>query len=208
MKNVEIGDKIRRSETERLIVGRGTFVDDVQPAGVLYVAFVRSVYAHARIKSVDVGPALLIPGVHAAVTGTDIVGDLAEVRGGPTRDIKICPLALGKVRYVGEPIVAVVADSRYLAEDGVEAVVVDYEPLPAVVDPEKAMDPASPRLFDELKSNVVYEFHFSTPDLDSVFNNADHVISARLSDGATCLLCGIRRAQRLIDMLGLHCGCP
>ena len=110
-------------------------------------AFVRSIHAHARIKQIDTRPASTIPGVHAVVTGRDILGDLAEVRGGPTRDIKIYPLALDKVRYVGEPIAAVVAESRYLAEDGVEAVVVDYEALPAVVDPEKAMSESSTQTF-------------------------------------------------------------
>ena len=141
--HVEIGDRLKRKETERLIAGKGTFVDDVQPAGALYVAFVRSIYAHARIKQIDTRPALSIPGVHAAVTGGDILGDLAEVRGGPVRDIKIYPLAMDKVRYVGEPIAAVVAESRYLAEDGTEAFVVDYEALPAVVDPDQAMSASS-----------------------------------------------------------------
>jgi aerobic carbon-monoxide dehydrogenase large subunit len=178
---IAIGDKLRRKETERLIAGKGTFVDDVQPVALLYVAFVRSIYAHARIQSIDVSPALAMPGIHAAVTGKDILGDLAEVRGGPVRDIKIYPLALDKVRYVGEPIAAVVAETRYLAEDAAEAVVVEYDGLPAVVDPEKAMAEDSPKLFDELKSNVVYEYHFSTPDLGVVFQNADRVISARLN---------------------------
>jgi aerobic carbon-monoxide dehydrogenase large subunit len=180
-KGIEIGDKVRRRETERLIQGKGTFVDDVQPVGVLYVAFVRSIYAHAKIRQVDVRPALSIPGVQAAVTGSDILGDLSETRGGPTREIKIYPLALDKVRYVGEPIAAVVAESRYLAEDGAEAVIVDYEPLPAIVDPEKAMTDASVKLFEELKSNVVYEFHFATPDIETIFRTADHVISERLN---------------------------
>lgn len=180
-KNVEIGDRLKRRETERLIAGKGTFVDDVQPAGVLYVGFVRSIYAHARINRIDTQLALSIPGVHAVVTGQDILGDLAEVRGGPTRDIKTYPLAIGKVRYVGEPIAAVVADSRYLAEDGAEAVIVDYQGLPAVVDPEQAMNESSAKLFDELKSNVVYEYHFATPGIDEIFKHADHVFSERLN---------------------------
>ncbi|MGH7847209.1 MAG: xanthine dehydrogenase family protein molybdopterin-binding subunit [Candidatus Binatia bacterium] len=180
-KNVEIGDKIRRRETERFIRGNGTFVDDVALPGALYVAFVRSPYGHARINGIDIRPALAIPGVHAVLTGHDLVSQLADVRGGPTRNIKVYPLAMNKVRYVGEPIAAVVAESRYQAEDGTEAVAVDYEPLPAVVDPEKAMTETSAKLFDELKSNVVYESHFSTPDFESVFGAADHVFSARLN---------------------------
>ena len=179
--NVQIGDKIRRRETERFIRGNGTFVDDVPLPGTLYIAFVRSPYAHARLTGIDTEPALSIPGVVAVVTGKDLQTQLAEVRGGPTRNIKIYPLAMGKVRYVGEPIAAVVAETRYQAEDGTEAVVVDYEPLPAVVDPEKAISESSPKLFDELKSNVVFEYHFSTPDIDSVFRAADHVFSARLN---------------------------
>jgi carbon-monoxide dehydrogenase large subunit len=179
--NVQIGDKVRRRETERFIRGNGTFVDDVPLPGTLYVAFVRSPFGHARINAIDIQPALSIPGVHAVWTGDDLIGQLADVRGGPTRNIKIYPLAMGKARYVGEPIAAVVAETRYQAEDGAEAVVVDYDPLPAVVDPEKAMTDSSPRLFDELKSNVVYESHFSTPDFESVFRAADHVFSARLN---------------------------
>jgi aerobic carbon-monoxide dehydrogenase large subunit len=178
---VEIGARLRRKETERLIVGKGTFVDDVPLAGTLYVAFVRSPYAHARIKGIDVQAARSLPGVHALLIGKDLLAQLAEVRGGPTRNIKIYPLAVDKVRYVGEPVAAVAAESRYQAEDGAEAVVVDYELLPAVVDPEEAMKDSSTKLFDELKGNIVFETHFSTPDLDQVFRAADHVISARLN---------------------------
>ncbi len=180
-KDVAIGARLRRKETERLIAGRGTFVDDVPLANTLYVGFVRSPYAHARITAIDVQPALSLPGVHAVLAGKDLISHLAEVRGGPTREIKIYPLAVEKVRYVGEPVAAVVAESRYRAEDGTEAVVVDYEPLTPVVDPEEAMKPTSAKLFDELKSNLVYEYHFSTPDLDKVFREADHVIAARLN---------------------------
>jgi carbon-monoxide dehydrogenase large subunit len=180
-KQIKIGDRLRRRETERFISGHGSFVDDIQLVGSLYVAFVRSPYAHANIKGIDVRPALSIAGVHAALTGSDLLTQLAEVKGGPTRNIKIYPLAVGKVRYVGEPVAAVVAESRYLAEDGAESVVVNYEPLPPVVDAEKAIQQSSPRLFDELKSNIVYEYHFSTPDLDKVFQEADHVFSARLN---------------------------
>src|SRR5215510_9105797 len=178
---IEIGARLRRKESERLIAGKGTFVDDVALAGTLYVAFVRSPYAHARIKGVDVQAALSVPGVHAVLTGRDLLTQLAEVRGGPSRDIKVYPLAVDKVRYVGEPVAAVAAESRYQAEDGVEAVVVDYEPLAPVVDPEVAMKESSPKLFDELTSNIVFEMHFATPELDQVFRDADHVISARLN---------------------------
>jgi len=178
--NVEIGDRLRRKETERFIKGAGTFVDDIQLPGTLYVAFVRSSYAHARIKEIEVQSALASPGVHAVFTGKDLVAQLASVGGGPTREIKIYPLAVGKVRFVGEPVAAVVAESRYQAEDGAERVDVDFEPLPAVVDPEKAMGQSSPRLFEELESNIVFEYHFSTPDLDRVFKEADHIFTARL----------------------------
>ncbi|HWP57027.1 MAG TPA: xanthine dehydrogenase family protein molybdopterin-binding subunit [Candidatus Acidoferrales bacterium] len=179
--SVRIGERIRRREAERLIAGKGTFVDDVPLAGTLYVGFVRSPYAHARIKSIDARAARSMGGVHAVVTGDDLVKELAEVRGGPARHVKVYPLAVGKVRYVGEPVAAVAADTRYLAEDAAENIAVEYEPLPAVVDPEKAMEESSAKLFDELESNIVYEYHFSTPDLDAVFQRADHVFSLRLN---------------------------
>lgn len=178
---ITIGDRIRRKETERFIAGKGTYVDDVQLPGALYVAFLRSPCAHARIKGIDTRRALETPGVRAVLTGEDLVHELADVRGGPRRDIKIYPLARGKVRFVGEPVAAVVAESRYQAEDGAEAVDADFDILPAVVDPEKAMEPSSPKLFDELEGNTVYEYHFATPELDKVFRDADHVFRARLN---------------------------
>lgn len=180
-KTVEIGDKVRRRETQRFITGTGTFVDDVRLPGSLYVAFVRSPYAHARIQGIEVQPALSLPGVRAALTGKDLAPHLTSVRGGPKPGIKIYPLAIDKVRHVGEPLAAVVAETRYQAEDAAEAVIVDFDPLPPVIDPEKAMEASSPRLFEELDGNIVYELHFSTPDIDKVFKQADHVVSARLS---------------------------
>ena len=179
--SVSIGDRIRRKETERFVAGKGTFVDDVHLPNCLYIAFVRSTYAHARIAKIDVQRALSTPGVHTVLTGDELMPQLANVKGGPKPGIKTYPLAVGKVRFVGEPVAAVVADSRYQAEDGAEAVEVHFDPLPAVVDPEKAMEPSSARLFDELDGNIVFEYHFATPDLDQVFRDADHIFTARLN---------------------------
>lgn len=178
---VKIGDRIKRKESLRFITGRGTYVDDILPPGALHVAFARSPYAHARIIEIQVHHALSMPGVLAAFTGEDMMRELASVKAGPKKGIKVYPLAVVKVRYVGEPVAAVVAETRYQAEDAVEALQVEYEALPPVVDPEKAMEPTSPKLFDELHSNIVFEHHFSTPDLDTVFSEADHIFSARLN---------------------------
>src|SRR5918912_1271047 len=142
------GARIKRNEDPRLLTGQAQFVDDVHMAGMLHVAFKRSDYAHARIVSVDVEAAREMPGVIAVYTAEDL-GDFWQpspllVPPPPAQHVVFNQrtagqLAKGKVRYVGEPIAMVVAESRYLAEDAADTIVVDYEPLPAVVDLEAAL---------------------------------------------------------------------
>src|SRR5438067_8162468 len=178
-----IGERVRRKETLRFVTGTGRYVDDLLPPDTLHAAFVRSACAHARIKAIDVEAARTMPGVHAVFTGEDIAQKIKPLRVGGSsllREIKLYPLAVDKVRYFGEPLAVVVADNRYLAEDAVEIVSVDYEPLPVVVDPEAAMEPASACVHEDVGSNIVYKYHFATDGIDKVFQQADVVIKERI----------------------------
>jgi len=181
--NPPIGERVRRKETLRFVTGTGRYVDDLLPPDTLHAAFVRSACAHARIKAIDVEAARTMPGVHAVFTGEDIAQKIKPLRVGGSsllRQIKLYPLAVDKVRYFGEPLAVVVADNRYLAEDAVEVVSMDYEPLPVVVDPEAAMEPASACVHEDVGSNIVYKYHFATDGIDKVFQQADVVIKERI----------------------------
>jgi len=181
--NAPIGERVRRKETERFVTGTGRYVDDLLPPGTLHVSFVRSTCAHARIKAIDVEAARSMPGVRAVFTGKEIAQHVKPLRVGGSsvvREIKLYPLALDKVRYHGEPLAVVIADNRYLAEDAVEAVSVEYELLPVVIDPEAAMEPGAPIIHDDVGSNIVYKYHFATDGIDKVFQDADVVVRERI----------------------------
>lgn len=157
------GQPIKRNEDPRLLTGQATFTDDVHLPGMLHVAFVRSQVAHGRIRSIDTTAAQAMPGVVAVYTAADLgaywqPGPLL-VPPPPIQDLVFnprtqVPLARDKVRHVGEPIVAVVATSRYIAEDAAEQVFVDLEMLPAVVDLEQALTPAAPLIHEDLAQNL------------------------------------------------------
>ena len=154
-----LGSRVVRNEDARLLTGRALFVDDVRLPGMLHVAFLRSDHAHGRLRSVDVTAARARPGVVAVYTAADL-GDywqagplLVPPPPVPGMVFHACtqvPLAKDKVRHVGEPLAMVVAESRYLAEDALADIVVDLEPLPAVVDLEAALAPEAPRLHEHL----------------------------------------------------------
>jgi carbon-monoxide dehydrogenase large subunit len=157
------GQPIRRNEDPRLLTGQAQFTDDVQLPGLLHVAFLRSTYAHARLRSIDVRMARALPGVVAVYTAEELgaywqPGPLL-VPPPPVPELVFhqrtqVPLAKGKVRHVGEPLVAIVAESRYLAEDAADQIVVDYDPLPAVVDLERALLPNAPLIHEDLPQNL------------------------------------------------------
>jgi len=157
------GQPIRRNEDARLLTGQALFVDDVELPEMLHAAFLRSSYAHARIKRLDVSAAFRRPGVVAVYTAHDL-GDYWKpgpllvspppVEGCVFHERTQVPLAKDKVRFVGEPIAVVIAESRYIAEDALADIVVDFEPLPVVVELEKALEPDSPLVHDDLASNV------------------------------------------------------
>lgn len=132
------GTRVPRVEDTRLLTGRGTFVDDVVRPGMLHACFVRSPFARARINGIDASAALALPGVRAVFVAADLNPDVKEawhaVAGKDVPDTPRPPLAEGEAKFVGDPLALVVAESRYIAEDAVELVEVDYEPLPAVAD--------------------------------------------------------------------------
>src|SRR5262245_14485329 len=148
-----VGTRIKRREDPPLITGQATYTDDLQLPGMLYMSVLRSIYAHAKVNSIDVNRAKELPGVVAVLTAADIAGQTGPVPCvAEALDMKLPHhplLAEGKVRYVGEPVAVVVATSRYVARDALDLIEVDYDPLDAVADPEKAAEADSVLLYEE-----------------------------------------------------------
>jgi carbon-monoxide dehydrogenase large subunit len=179
-----VGARIKRREDPRLLTGQATYTDDLQLPGMLYMSVLRSIYAHARINSIDVSRAHELPGVVSVLTAADIAGQTgpvpcaAEV---PGMKLPHHPLlAAGKVRYVGEPVAVVVATSRYIARDALDLIEVDYDPLDAVVDPEQAAEPSSPLLHEELGDNIAFRVEVPNPAVDQAFKEAEIRIKLRM----------------------------
>ena len=182
-----VGQPIARIEDAALLTGAGRFVDDVLVLGALEAAFVRSPFAHARIKSIDVAAARAAPGVSAVLAYADIRPLLTqdrmplELRDEPLPpNVTPYPLATDEVVFAGEAIVAVIAESRYAAEDAAELVQVDYEQLPAVADCLAAIDPAAPRVDTRQRSNIVKEFRQSYGNAEAAFAAAPHRATLQL----------------------------
>jgi carbon-monoxide dehydrogenase large subunit len=158
-------------------MGRARFMGDLRLPGLLSVAFLRSPHAHARIVEIDARGALALPGVECVVTGADLAGSTRAVRAEmnvPGYKVSGWPaLAQGKVRFVGEPVVAVVASDRYRAEDALDAIRVIYDPLPAVTEAEASMRPGAPRLHEELTDNVLFHAHFEKGGVESALESAE-----------------------------------
>jgi carbon-monoxide dehydrogenase large subunit len=178
------GESVLRNEDDRLLRGNGRYVDDIEAYGALHVAFVRSTFAHARIAGVDVEEAKAQPGVVAVYTCDDIGHldqDLPLLIPHPamTHPRTQRPLAREEVHHVGQAIAMVVAESRYEAEDAAERVVVDYEPLPVVVDLERAGAAGSPLVHDDVPGNVACHLVQVSGDPDDAFARAEHVFKAR-----------------------------
>jgi aerobic carbon-monoxide dehydrogenase large subunit len=176
-----VGRSVKRREDERLLRGRGAYVADVQRPRALHLAVVRSLHAHARIRAIDTTPARACRGVVDVVTFLD-VPELARAipmrmnERGQMRRYLQQPLARDKVRYVGEPVAAVLATDRYLAEDALAHVDVDYDPLPAVVHTRAAGEPGAPLLFEAEGTNAVATFTVACGDVDRALGEADLVL--------------------------------
>ena len=179
------GQRVKRSEDPRLLTGRGMFVDDIRLPGVAHAALLRSPHAHARILRIDTARAKTAPGVVAVYTRADLPETLAE----PLP--KLIPhhalihhktqyaLAPEKVRYVGEPVALVIAESRYLAEDAIDLIDVEYEPLPPVVDLTQAAQPDAPLVHEDMGTNVCAHYTQRVGDAEAAFARAAHVFTER-----------------------------
>lgn len=170
-----LGTSIKRREDPRLITGQATYVDDIKLLGMLHMAVLRSPYGHARINSINTQPALDYPGVVAVYTAADLKGKVANIavavplghiaNGMGTRG----PLAEGKVRFYGDPVAVVIADNPYTARDAIDLIEIDYEPLPAAIDVEKAMQPDAPLLYEDFGTNIAHSIHPPSEEMDKIF---------------------------------------
>jgi carbon-monoxide dehydrogenase large subunit len=175
------GTRVHRVEDPRLLTGQGTFVDDVVRPRMLHACFVRSPFARARIGDIDVSAALALDGVHAVFLASDLNPDVQEawysIVGRDVPDTPRPPLAEGEARFVGDPVALVVAESRYVAEDAVELVEVDYDPLPAVADYVDAQE-SSALVHDGYEHNVVGRLRGAKPDaVNEACASAAHVVA-------------------------------
>jgi carbon-monoxide dehydrogenase large subunit len=180
------GSGIKRREDPRLITGTATYTDDVKLPGLTHAMFVRSPYAHAKITSVNVEAARKAPGVLAVFTGQDLKDKLVPVPcawNPPNCDLKVPPhpqLAWERVRYVGDAVAMVVAETRAQARDAVDLVEVDYEPLGATIDPEKATRPGAAQLHSEVPDNIAFTWTVAGGDAEAAFKSAEVTVSQRI----------------------------
>lgn len=175
-----VGKSVRRVEDQRLLQGQGQFGDDAWLRRQSFVHFVRSPHAHAKIVSVDVARAEAMEGVYATLTGEEVeqlCEPFTQIAPEPGANMRDYALAVGKVRFVGEPVVAVCAETRELARDAAEAVVVEYEVLDPVIDTLEALNPTAPVLHEEVGANIGYRDTYAWGDVDWAIEHADHVVT-------------------------------
>src|SRR3954469_16637207 len=170
-----VGQSIERVEDAALLTGRGRYIDDLPVSpGTLHAAVLRSPHPHAVIRAIDASAARAAKGVAAVITAEDVTRLGAPLLAGVKANIQCWPIAVNKVRYVGEPVAVVVAADRYLAEDALELIEVDYEPLPITLRPADALRPESPVLHEGLKSNIASDRSFRYGDPEAAFTAAAH----------------------------------
>ena len=187
-----LGAHVKRKEDPRLITGTSQYVADIALPGLLHVAFVRSPHAHAKVRGIDTAAAAKLSGVVAVVTGKDLMPHVSRLPiaqassegggGDSTQEAgrQHYPLSVDRVRHAGEAVAAVIGTSIEAAADGVEAVVVDWEPLPAAVDAAAAMADGAPQLFDDAPKNVEHTQAIKAGDPDAAFAKAHRVVKQRM----------------------------
>jgi carbon-monoxide dehydrogenase large subunit len=179
-----IGSAVKRVEDPRLFTGAGTYIGDLLPTGVLHAHFVRSPYASARITRIDARAALTMPGVAAVFTAPDVNDRIGPLPGASSiegaRNPKRTLLAEGVVRFVGEAVAVVVAETAAIARDAADAVAVDYDALPAVVDLDAAATDGAPLVHESLGTNVCFHQTVSHGDVDAAFARAERVVERRI----------------------------
>ena len=191
VKRAYMGRSVKRKHDVKFLTGRARYVDDISYPGMLHCVFLGSIYAHARIKKIDYSEALKLKGVVMVLTGEDCVKHLDPLP--PTidlsnppfnwhwRTVKAYPLAVDKVRFVGEPVAAVIAEDPYIAEDALELIKVEYEPLPAVNSIEKALK-GDVLLYEEWGDNIQAKATLKDGDIDAAFKEADRVVKFRYKE--------------------------
>src|SRR5467141_2501172 len=186
-----MGAEVKRKEDPRLVTGSSAYVGDVTVPGLHYVAFVRSPHAHARVRTIDAKAALKRPGVVRVVTGEDLRAHVQQIPlGGPSAEggggakteagRRHFPLSIGRVRHVGEPVAAVTATSEAAAVDGVQDVVVDWDPLPAAGDLASAMAKSAPKIHDDAPGNIEHTTEIKKGDPDAAFKKAHKIVKQRM----------------------------
>jgi aerobic carbon-monoxide dehydrogenase large subunit len=186
-RNGFVGRAMKRKEDPRLITGRASYTDDVVLPGLLHAAIVRSPEAHAKILSIDSSAALERPGVHAVLTGNDLKLESGLPMAWVPPGVEInapehWPLAKDTVKHVGDAVAVVVGDSRYAVVDAAEDVFVEYEPLPVVIDIEKALEEGSALVHEQFGTNKVHEWSLGGGDLDAGFAEADLIVERRVEN--------------------------
>ena len=177
-----LGRRVKRREDPQLLTGTARYLADLTRPGMLYAAFLRSPYAHARIRSLDAGRARAMPGVYAVLTGADLppnLGAQPQTHHFDQRPTPYYALTRERVRYAGEPVAVVAAESPYLAEDALEQIEVDWEILPPVGSVEAALQPDAPRLFDDWPDNIAGNFRAEMGDVERALAEAEVVITER-----------------------------
>ncbi|WP_411880553.1 xanthine dehydrogenase family protein molybdopterin-binding subunit [Polaromonas sp. YR568] len=196
-----VGKSVERVEDGALLTGRGRFGDDLGvSAATLHAAVLRSPHAHAELLGIDAAAALLMPGVRAVLTGEDVRQWSQPFVVGVKQPMQHWALATDRVRYAGEPVAVVVAESRYLAEDALDAIKVHYRGLPSVVDIERAMEPQAVVLHADVGSNIVSDRRFSYGNCADAFATADHTVSTTVHyprNSCTPIECGVVVAEHL-----------
>src|SRR5579863_7523935 len=186
-----VGKRIRRREDPRLITGTATYVDDIKMPGMYYAAILRSPHAAAKIRSIDISKAVALKGVAAVFTGKDTEKAGAVPCGASLPGLRVPHhhlLAIDRVYLVGHPVAVVVATDRYIARDAADLVEVEYEPLPAVTDPEKALEQGAPPVHPEWPDNTAFTFHQEGGEVDQAFAEAEVIVKQRIT------------SQRLVPM--------
>src|SRR5262249_21213502 len=187
-----IGASVVRKEDKRFITGKGRYVDDVKLVGCTYAHFIRSPHAHARVKGIDSSAAMKMPGVISVLTGRQIVDDkvgnlicgwaITSKDGSPMRMGAWPAMAPETVRFVGQAVALAIAETKNQARDAAEAVVVDYEELPAVPDIRAAIRAGAPQLHPEAPGNIVYDWHLGDEAaVNDAFSIAANVVSIELT---------------------------
>jgi carbon-monoxide dehydrogenase large subunit len=178
-----VGERIRRKEDPRLITGTATYLDDVKLPGMYYAAILRSPHAAAKIKSIAIGKAMALKGVVAVFTGKDTENAGAVPCQASLPGLRVPHhhlLAIDRVYFTGHPVAVVVATDRYIARDGADLIEVDYQPTPAVADPEKALAAGAPAVHPQWPDNIAFTYHQEGGDVNKAFAEADVVVKERI----------------------------